>query len=144
MSQGLLHRHLITMLFEICAHRVRIDVLYRDDDIGMHEFYRVDEEQWVTVVFIFHPKRNDFIVAMQFACYSYATFGYFKFHEIRWMAREDGDSHRSYCDNHREKNIMKENAHEANRNSNNAERPKPIATAFDMLVLIGTPTKYHM
>src|SRR3989344_8689377 len=120
---------------------MRIDIVNRDDEIGRERLRRIYQKEWVRAFFIFHPKRNNFIKTVQGIAHPHAAIGYFEIHEIGRDIREKREDTCGEENENGEEDIVEKDACERGAHGDDSERPKPIATTLDVLVLVCAPAQ---
>ena len=136
------HWALLYVCCEEGADLVWVDVFFDwDDDVGRHEFDRVDEDNWLSNIVILDPKSDDVFVLQHCMTYPDTAFGKNNLHHRGSGARHECKGKRRDDDNDCEEVITKEYTHEREAQRDHAERPVPIRRPFYMLVLLRMPTQ---
>ena len=56
MTDGLFHRCFLCMFAQVCANLMRINMFDRNDDVGVHEFCRIDEKGRMIAILVLDPE----------------------------------------------------------------------------------------
>src|SRR3989338_5848700 len=136
-----MHGLFFGVFLEKGADQMRINLLDGDDEVGGEEFGGVDEKERPITQLILDPKGDDVVEAVQDAIDTNATLGNFYMRNIRRRAREESERDGGEDDKKAEKYIIQDDGRDRDRDSSDAEPPKPIRPALDVFVLICAPAE---
>jgi len=140
-GNGFVHRFFFGVLLEKGADEVRINFLDGDDEVGGEEFGGIDQEERPIVVFIFDPKGDDVVEAVQDAIDTNATLRNFYMRNIGRRARKERECDGCEDDEKAKKYVVQNNRGYRDRDSDDTERPKPISTTLDVFVFVCAPAE---
>lgn len=108
MSKGLFHVHLLRIIPEKAPDERWIDMLDRDNEVRRHNFGGIDQKEWPVAVFVFDPKRDDVIPAVEFAIDSNAAFRNFEMRKFWWGTREKPERDRREDDEYTKEEVVED------------------------------------
>lgn len=129
--------------FDVWAERfadvVGMNIPDRDDEVWRHEGRRVHEKHGFFQFFV-HPEGNDRVEGVHRLPDADAFLVDFELMKLRRFLRDEADRRCRKEDDDCKEEVAEEDGSECAGNGDDAERPKPIASALDVLVLVRFPT----